>query len=105
MELDIDYSFTIQYQDDKINDLFDALEHTSKLGDIYGKYNVDQYLVAFGLCINREYRGMGIATEMLKARAPYLKKMGLKITGTAFTAIGSQIAAKKAGYEDYFVIR
>ena len=81
------------------------MDHISVLADIYEKYNVEQYLAAYGLCVNRAYRGMGIATEMLKARAQYMKEMGIKITGTAFTAIGSQIAAKKAGYEEYFVMR
>ena len=73
----------------------------SELADIYEKYDVDQYLAAYGLCVNRAYRGIGVATEMLKARVPYMKEMRLKITRTAFTAI----AAKKIGYEEYFVMR
>lgn len=81
------------------------MDYVSELADIYHKYNVDQYLAAYGLCVNRKYRGHGIATEMLKARGPYLKAMGLKVTGTAFTSIGSQIAARRAGYEEYFAIR
>lgn len=85
--------------------MFDAMAWMAENGDIYGKYNVDQYLQAYGLCVNKPYRGKGIATGMLKARAYYLKHLGLKITGTAFTAIASQIAAKKAGFEDYFVKR
>lgn len=92
------------YQDEKIKEVFDALKYTSNLADIYGKYKIDRYLGAYGLCVNRAYRGMGIATEMLKARVPYMKEMSLKITGTAFTAIGSQVAARKAGFEDYFGI-
>lgn len=61
-------------------------------------------MTAYGLCINPEYRGRGIATEMLKARVPILKALGLTVTSTAFTGIASQIAAKKAGYEDVCVI-
>lgn len=72
--------------------------------DVYAAYDVDKYLSAYGLCINPEYRGRGIATEMLKARRPILKALGLKVTSTAFTGIGSQTAAKKAGYEDGYVI-
>lgn len=75
------------------------------MANTYEKYNTDEYLAAYGLCVGRSYRGMGIATEMLKARIPYMKKMGLKVTTTAFTAIGSQVAAKKAGYEDDIVMR
>lgn len=94
-----------QYDSDTVQTVFDFLEYTSKVTDIYTSYNIDQYLAAYGLCVNRKYRGQGIATEMLKARIPYMKKMGLSVTGTAFTAIGSQVAAKKAGYEDFYVKR
>lgn len=80
------------------------LTYTTKQFDVYGTYNVGQYLTAYGLCINPEYRGRGIATEMLKARIPILKSLGLKVTVTAFTGIGSQTAAKKAGYEDVYTI-
>lgn len=59
---------------------------------------------AYGLCVAPEYRGRGIATEILKARVPYMEAFGLQVTATAFTAIGSQIAAKKAGFEDVFAI-
>lgn len=42
---------------------------------------------------------------MLKARAPVLEAFGLKVTSTAFTGIGSQTAAAKAGYKEVFVIK
>ncbi|XP_070498762.1 uncharacterized protein [Chironomus tepperi] len=99
-----DPKVSFEHQSDIVKDVFDVMDYISEVANIYEKYNVDQYLAAYGLCVNRKYRGLGIATEMLKARAPYMKAMGLKITGTAFTAIGSQIAAKKAGYEEYFVM-
>lgn len=70
----------------------------------YKHYNVEKYLIAYGLCVDTSYRSRGIATEMLKARAPVLKSLGLKVTTTAFTGIGSQKAAEKAGYEENFVI-
>lgn len=67
-------------------------------------HKVDSYLYAFGLCVDTEYRGRGIATEMLKARAPLMKHFGLRVTTTAFTGPGSQGAARKAGYELNFEI-
>jgi RimJ/RimL family protein N-acetyltransferase len=81
------------------------MDYICDRGDIYKKYNVNEYLAEYGLCVNRDYRCRGIATEMLKARIPYMKDMGLKVTGTAFTVTGSQIAAERAGFVDYFVIR
>lgn len=93
-----------QFEDQDVIDVFDALEHTTKQFDVYSAYNVVQYLTAYGLCVNPDYRGRGIATEMLKARKPILKALGLTITSTAFTGIGSQMAAKKAGYDEVFTI-
>jgi RimJ/RimL family protein N-acetyltransferase len=64
-----------------------------KRANTFEKFNVDRYLSAYGLCINKAYRRRGIATEILKARVPYMKLFGLKVTSTAFTGIGSQKAA------------
>lgn len=91
-------------KDEDASDVFEAIMYTSKQFDVYAAYNVEQYLTAYGLCVNPEYRGRGIATEMLKARVPILKAFGLEVTSTAFTGIGSQVAAKKANYEDVYVI-
>jgi GNAT superfamily N-acetyltransferase len=85
-------------------DVLQVITYTTKEFDVFSTYNVYQYLTAFGLCVNPEYRGRGIATEMLKARAPILRALGLKVTSTAFTGIGSQTAAKKAGYKEVYVI-
>lgn len=81
-----------------------ALEHCIKQFNVFEVYNTDQYLSAYGLCVNPEYRGRGIATEMLKARVPIMRALGLPVTSTAFTSIGSQIAAKHAGYQEDYVI-
>lgn len=81
-----------------------VMMYTTKQFDVYEAYNVDQYLTAYGLSVNSEYRGRGIATEILKARAPIFKAFGLKVTSTAFSAIGSQTAAKNVGFEEVFVI-
>lgn len=71
---------------------------------MFENYKVDQYLTAYGLCVNPEFRGRGIATEMLKARVPILAAFGLEVTSTAFTGVGSQIAAQRAGYKEDYVI-
>lgn len=78
--------------------------HAQKQFDVFQHYNVNAYLIAYGLCVDTAYRARGIATEMLKARGPLLKALGLKVTTTAFTGIGSQKAALKAGYEENFVM-
>ncbi|KAF2895389.1 hypothetical protein ILUMI_10784 [Ignelater luminosus] len=65
----------------------------------YELLNVDEYIDDFGLCVHPDYRGMGIATELLKAKDNLGKGVGLKATFTVFSAIASQKAADKAGYK------
>lgn len=81
-----------------------VVDFCSKQFNVFEAYETDQYLTAYGLCVNPEFRGRGIATEMLKARVAIMKALGLKVTSTAFTSIGSQIAAKHAGYQEDYVI-
>ncbi|XP_077299119.1 uncharacterized protein LOC143920220 [Arctopsyche grandis] len=67
--------------------------------NIFDKYNVESYLGAMGLFVKREYRGLRISTEILKARLPLCKAIGIGISNTIFTAIASQKSARKAGFE------
>lgn len=78
--------------------------HVEGQFDVCEHYGVDQFLYGAGLVVNSAYRGRGIATELLKARFPLLRSLGLKVTSTVFTMAGSQKAAEKAGYEELFAI-
>lgn len=78
------------------------MEYSFKQCNIFEKYGVDEFVGALGLVVNYNYRNRGIAIEMLKARKPLLESLGLQLTSTAFTGIGSQKAAKYAGYEEDF---
>ncbi|XP_058116220.1 uncharacterized protein LOC131287958 [Anopheles ziemanni] len=73
--------------------------HMTDTVNLFVRYNVDNYLTAYGLSVNSRYRGRGIATEILKARVPICKAFGLRLTSTNFTAIASQTAAVKAGFK------
>ncbi|XP_058444181.1 uncharacterized protein LOC131425895 [Malaya genurostris] len=65
-------------------------------------YGVDHRLIAYGLTVNKRYRGRGVATEILNARVPMCKAFGIKLAAHPFSAPGSQGAARKAGYRtDY----
>jgi len=79
--------------------------YTNKEADIFNKFNVDKYLTSMGLCVNPDYRGRGIATELLKVRPQIMKNLGFSLSVTTFTSLGSQSAAKNAGFEDVYVIR
>lgn len=87
-----------------MSDVACALDYVKTKFDVFNHYKVDHYLNGFGLCVDEAYRGRGIATALLKARAPLLKCLGLNVTSTIFTSIGSQKAAVSAGYEENFSI-
>lgn len=72
--------------------------------DIFEHFKVSSYLTSYALLVHPNYRNRGIATQILKARIPYMKQLGLNVSATFFSSIGSQIAARKAGFEDKFVI-
>lgn len=81
------------------------MEYAASQFDPFEHFGVDEYLIAYGLCVDPAYRGRGIATEILRARLSLLKALELKVTASAFTGPGSQRAAFKCGYKDNFVIR
>ncbi|XP_055684401.1 uncharacterized protein LOC129790738 isoform X1 [Lutzomyia longipalpis] len=85
----------------KIAVVFEILK---KKADVYNRYKVDKYVFGRGLVTLPKYRGCGIATELLKARIPLMKALGLTLTGTVFSAPGSQGAARKAGYTEDVVM-
>lgn len=84
--------------------MFNAVDIASGFFDVFKRYNVERVLYAYGLCIDSDYRRRGIAVEMLKARASILQAFGLTVTSTAFTTVGSQIAARKAGFDEVYAI-
>ncbi|XP_062533694.1 uncharacterized protein LOC134202696 [Armigeres subalbatus] len=89
---------------DRWQDVFDAVMYFSTKSNVFERYQVDEYLSAMGLSVMPKYRGRGLATEILRARIPLCKAVGLKLTSTVFTAIGSQIPAAKVGFEETFVM-
>lgn len=82
----------------------DAINFVHNQFSVMDYYKVDRFLTAAGLCVNPKFRGRGIATEILKARAPLMKAVGLEVTSSFFTTIGGQKSAKAAGYEENYVI-
>jgi GNAT superfamily N-acetyltransferase len=68
--------------------------------DVFDHYNVIYFLYAHGLAVKTEYRVRGIAAELLKARIPLMKAIGVNITASLFTTVGSQKPALKVGYTE-----
>uniref|UniRef100_A0A1L8DD29 N-acetyltransferase domain-containing protein n=1 Tax=Nyssomyia neivai TaxID=330878 RepID=A0A1L8DD29_9DIPT len=88
----------------KVQNLLKAMNFIKTQADPYNKHNVDKYLHAMGLLVLPKYRGLGLATEILRARVPLGKALGLKMTGTVFTGIASQKNAAKAGFVDEYTV-
>ncbi|XP_062534852.1 uncharacterized protein LOC134204037 [Armigeres subalbatus] len=84
--------------------IYDTIEYVSKRANIFERYGVDRYLNAMGLSVNPEYRGRGIATEMLRARIALCRTVGLKLSSSCFTGPISQTAAVRAGFQEDFAI-
>uniref|UniRef100_A0A2M4AYK9 N-acetyltransferase domain-containing protein n=1 Tax=Anopheles triannulatus TaxID=58253 RepID=A0A2M4AYK9_9DIPT len=84
---------------EKLRKLIGINNHMTESVNLYERYGVDKYLTAYGLSVNTRFRGLGIATEILKARVPICRAFGVKLTSTNFTAIGSQIPAAKVGFK------
>lgn len=67
--------------------------------DVMGKYNVDKYMTASGLCVHRSFRGQGLGEELLRARDDIGLAYQIPATETIFTATVSQILASRVGFE------
>jgi GNAT superfamily N-acetyltransferase len=72
--------------------------------DLFSHYNVDMIMTASGLCVDKKFRGRGIATEILKARRFILKSIGVQVTTSVFSTLGGQRAALAAGYDENYSI-
>jgi GNAT superfamily N-acetyltransferase len=83
----------------EFKDVTDVNDYLASQHNVFEKYGVDKFLTDYGLVVNRDYRQRGVAGEFLKARVAVAKALGLKVTSSAFTAIGSQKAAMKVGYK------
>lgn len=93
-----------QLESEDLWNTFEAHIYVGQQFNVFERFGVDRYLTAYGLAVNRRYRGRGIATELLKARIPMCKAFGIELTATNFTAVGSQLAAAKAGFKTDFEV-
>ncbi|XP_035781609.1 uncharacterized protein LOC118460947 [Anopheles albimanus] len=91
--------FTELVKTENLRKIIEINDHMTEVAGLYARYGVDKYLTAYGLSINTRFRGLGIATEILKARVPICRAFGVKLSSTNFTAIGSQKAAEKIGFK------
>jgi GNAT superfamily N-acetyltransferase len=89
-----------QVDDRDMTRIRESRKYTDKHEEIFETCNTDHILSAFGLGVKPEYRGRGIAVELLLARKPLMKSLGLTVTLTCFSTLNSQKAAVKADYQE-----
>lgn len=79
--------------------------YMTKQGKLFETHQVDCFLSAWGLSVNPVYRGLGIATEILRVRIPFCRAFGLTLSATVFSHPGSQVPVAKVGFKDAVVER
>ncbi|XP_069669109.1 uncharacterized protein [Periplaneta americana] len=100
----------VSYKSDKITaDMFqgrvtkiiirDLMERAIGSANVFERYDVEECMIAVGLCVDPVYRGQGLGLEILKTRTDLGKAVGLNVTMTVFTAVPSQKLAHKFGME------
>lgn len=82
----------------------EVVEYIVEQCNVYEKYNTDCTIFGWGLSVSKKYRGRKIASEILRARIPLCKAIGVKLSTTIFTNIISQKCAEGVGFKEDFVI-
>lgn len=91
-----------RYNGKEFRALSNIATYMEEQSDRYERFHIDDYLDELGLCVHSKYRGLGIATELLKTRTKLGAALGLKYSFTLCTAIASQKASERAGYKNVF---
>ncbi|XP_035780917.1 uncharacterized protein LOC118460597 [Anopheles albimanus] len=77
--------------------------YMTEQAELFERYPIECFLSAWGLSVHPRYRGLGLAKEILYARIPLCRALGLKLSATVFSHPGSQIPASKVGFRDAVV--
>ncbi|XP_014276800.1 uncharacterized protein [Halyomorpha halys] len=80
-------------------DVFLACKVAVERANIFERYGVDKILSAFGLSVDTKYHGYHVGERLLQCRKPLCQHLGIKVTGTIFTASSSQYLSKKIGFK------
>ncbi|KAH9640736.1 hypothetical protein HF086_007307 [Spodoptera exigua] len=83
----------------ELNKVSQMAEDLAEIYDDRRAFNLDPYLLCRGVFVCPEYRGLGIAQELLRIRRLISKEYGIPITGAWMTSPGTQKAAERDGWE------
>ncbi|XP_049771821.1 uncharacterized protein LOC126150230 isoform X2 [Schistocerca cancellata] len=90
-----------ELKNEKLADLLKAVKEVEALvqPDVFERFGVPECLYALGLVVAREHRGQGLGEQLLRARWPLGRALGLRATSTVFTGPASQLLARRAGFQ------
>nr|XP_018909332.1 PREDICTED: uncharacterized protein LOC109038655 [Bemisia tabaci] len=88
----------MEYRTDKMKLCHQTLVDLKKGVDVLKIYNCSDCISAFGISVASAFRGRGIATEFLRARAEVCRLTNIPVTAGVFSGPYSHKAAAKAGF-------
>lgn len=88
-----------KFPGDRLQKVVAALEYIEHKVDVFERYGADACMTALGLSVSPLFRGQELGRELLLAREPLARAVGLKFTVTVFTGIASQKQSERAGFE------
>ncbi|KAH9640727.1 hypothetical protein HF086_007298 [Spodoptera exigua] len=89
----------LNFETKELQKLIEMSDGLSEIYDDLKEFNLDPYLLDRGIVVCPEYRGLGIAQELLKVRRLISKEFGIPINGAWMTSYGTQKAAERDGWE------
>ncbi|GLH06462.1 Uncharacterized protein GBIM_11972 [Gryllus bimaculatus] len=93
------YLGTDNVEGSKAQLFLDALAAVERRVDVFARYGVSHYLTGIGLAVAREFRGLGVGTELVRGRINMGRAMGVPLTVTLFSNPASHAIAHTVGME------
>ncbi|KAI5652025.1 hypothetical protein NE865_00363 [Phthorimaea operculella] len=93
-----------QIKSPEIKKLLKIVNVIEELCDARKTLGLDKYYAGWGVCVRPDFAGFGVAQKLLSLRRALCKENGVPATGAWMTAVGSQKAAERDGWETIFEI-
>nr|XP_018909329.1 PREDICTED: uncharacterized protein LOC109038652 isoform X2 [Bemisia tabaci] len=88
-----------EYRTDKMKLFYQTWADLKKGVDVLKTFNCSDFINSCGLSVASDFRGQGIATELLRARAQVCRLTNIPVTANVFSGPYSHKAAAKAGFQ------
>lgn len=88
----------------KLQNIFDIMEFMTSQRNAFEELKIDEYLGGLGLYVLPNFRGEALGLQLLKARIPMCKALGIKSTITIFSSFISQKLAARCGFTDFWAM-